>query len=261
LRSLRCCGGKRTRARSWRTRTAAARAAALLTQRQRNRRVLLLRACALASSLTLTPARRRQGGLRAAAAPLLPAPRRAAKPPGFAATAVLLPCLLAVAAAVAHPHAHPHDAAPWRPGPLRSRGGPGPGGIALCGDASRPEWAADLGAALGWLSAACYASSRVSQLARNAARASAEGLSPAMFALAIAGNSLYAASVALRLRGVADAARAAPWLAGSLGVLCLDGVLVAQALRAAAAARAVVAAAGEASEQEGGYAPPAAPGS
>jgi hypothetical protein len=167
---------------------------------------------------------------------------------------VLLPCLLAVAAAIAHPH----DAAPWRPGPLRSRGGPGPGGIALCGDASRPDWAADLGAALGWLSAACYASSRLSQLARNAARASAEGLSPAMFALAIAGNSLYAASVALRLRAVADAARAAPWLAGSLGVLCLDGVLVAQALRASAQARA---AEREASERESGYAPPAEPGS
>jgi hypothetical protein len=199
------------------------------------------------------------------APPAAAAPRRArgAPPP---AAAALLPCLLSLLAASA--------AALAAPGAARA-GAPLP--PALCGAAARPAWAVTAGAALGWLSAACYASSRLSQLSRNRARRSAVGLSPAMFALAIAGNALYAASVALRLRAWRDAARAAPWLAGSLGVLCLDAVLVAQACAAAAGAAAeeAEAAAGEAEdgaargaeacEGDGeGYAPPplvAPPGS
>ena len=50
-----------------------------------------------------------------------------------------------------------------------------------------------------------------------------------MFALALAGNGFYASSVLLRARTPADVARAGPWLAGSLGVMCMDAVLLAQA--------------------------------
>ena len=119
----------------------------------------------------------------------------------------------------------------------RARGGPGPGAASFCGAARRPAWASRLGAAAGWASAAAYAGSRMSQLARNAARRSAAGLAPGMFALALGGNGAYAASVLLRARSAADVARAAPWLAGSLGVMCMDAVLLAQALAAARHAR------------------------
>jgi hypothetical protein len=208
-----------------------------------------------------------QDGLHAATAPLLPpaAPAahghaRRAKP--TLASAALLPCLfLCAALAAASPHDHGTPA-------LHARGGPGPvpHPPSLCGAAPRPPWASALGDALGWASAAAYAASRVSQLRRNAARAAgAEGLAPAMFALAIAGNALYAASVLLRLNGTfADVARAAPWLAGSLGVLAMDAVIVGQARAAQKRAEAAEAADvdddgdGGAAEAGEGYAPPPA---
>ncbi len=149
--------------------------------------------------------------LREAAAPLLGGRG------GRRGLGALLPVLLCVALAAAV------EAGP------RARGGPGPGAAAFCGAARRPGWASQVGVALGWVSAACYAGSRLSQLARNAARRSAAGLAPGMFALALAGNGFYASSVLLRARTPADVARAAPWLAGSLGVMCLDAVLLAQA--------------------------------
>jgi hypothetical protein len=207
--------------------------------------------------------------LRAAAAPLLAPPQRRAKPStSSAASAALLPALLLCAAlAAAHPQPQPLPHTPS----LHTRGGPAPrpGPPSLCGASPRPPWATALGDTLGWASAAAYAASRVSQLRRNASRGAdgASGLSPAMFALAIAGNGLYAASVLLRLSGTfADVARAAPWLAGSLGVLALDGVIVRQARAAEARGAAAEAAADgddgdDGGAEEGrGYAPPAAVG-
>jgi len=172
--------------------------------------------------------------LREAAAPLLGGAARGRRAPG---AATLLPALLCVCLAVASEallQQQQHEQIRGHHGHLgpRTRGGPGPGAAAFCGAARRPSWASQLGSAAGWLSALCYAASRCSQLLRNAQRRSAAGLAPAMFALALAGNGLYAASVLLRARGGADVRRAAPWLAGSLGVMAADAVLLAQALHA-----------------------------
>ena len=85
------------------------------------------------------------------------------------------------------------------------------------------------GLAVAWVSAAFYLGSRVSQLAKNATRGSAEGLALSMFGSAIAANLFYAASIVLRARNAADLAAAAPWLAGSLGTIALDVAIFGQA--------------------------------
>ena len=79
------------------------------------------------------------------------------------------------------------------------------------------------------MSAAFYLGSRCSQLTKNWARRSVEGLAVSMFATAISANLLYGASVLARSHGPADFAAAAPWLAGSLGTVVLDCLILAQA--------------------------------
>eukprot|EP00955_Chlamydomonas_euryale_P098253 365130-Chlamydomonas_euryale.AAC.4 len=55
-----------------------------------------------------------------------------------------------------------------------------------------------LGTAMGYLSMCLYLSSRISQIAKNAARQSAEGLSLAMFCLAVTANMCTGCSILLR---------------------------------------------------------------
>ena len=129
----------------------------------------------------------------------------------------------------------------------RTQGGPGV--VPPCGGGSHSH--EHIGMLLGWLSAACYLASRVSQLRKNAARGEAggSGLAFTMFATAVLANGLYGTSVLLRLIASGgrpgDWAHAAPWLAGSLGVMLLDIVLSTQALRAASRGGGDAAAAGE----------------
>jgi hypothetical protein len=114
------------------------------------------------------------------------------------------------------------------------------------------------GAALAWLSAVFYLSSRVSQLVKNirtarraeagAAGASSEGLSPLMFGTAVLANTLYGTSVLLRVGTREDVGQAMvdalPWLFGSLGCCAMDVVIATQAVRAGRRAQ----------QQAGGYA-------
>ena len=110
----------------------------------------------------------------------------------------------------------------------------GPDGPPLCGAGVRSVAEAWVGSSLAWGSALCYLSSRLSQLRKNTQRTEgAQGLSSAMFATAVVANGLYGVSVLLRLSGgAADLRSAAPWLAGSLGVMVLDVVIAAQACAA-----------------------------
>lgn len=120
--------------------------------------------------------------------------------------------------------------------------------------------------------------SRVSQIARNLRRRSAEGLAPGMFCLAIAGNLSYGAprrpispclprlralslarspnaarlrrppgaSVLLRVHTVPELFSSAPWILGSLGTVALDMCIVGQTMAFAPSARAGGGAGGEA---------------
>jgi len=119
------------------------------------------------------------------------------------------------------PPPQPERAPPSPPPPLPSR---------------TPRHSAGL--ALAWASSGLYLGSRVSQLTKNAARGSADGLALSMFGAAIAANTMYGASILLRARGEGDVAASAPWLAGSLGTILLDCAIFAQA-RALAARTAV----------------------
>ena len=115
----------------------------------------------------------------------------------------------------------------------------GPAGLPLCGAGVRSVAEAWVGSSLAWGSALCYLGSRVSQLRKNTQRTEgAQGLSSAMFATAVVANGLYGVSVLLRLSGgAADLRSAAPWLAGSLGVMVLDVVIAAQACAAQRSSR------------------------
>lgn len=187
-------------------------------------------------------------------AALLPPPHRRPPHPRARVRRALvlgLCCAFAVGllvASLSSPHAFnpsssssSSDAAPdatRRFGRVGSKGG-GPSEVPFC-DAPRPLRGRDALTAhgLAWLSAASYVGSRLFQLRHSSGECGADGLSPLMFTTAVAANALYGASVALRTHSAAEAERAAPWLLGSWGVLCLDCVLAGRAHRAAAARRA-----------------------
>lgn len=84
------------------------------------------------------------------------------------------------------------------------------------------------GTALGYTSSALYLTSRLSQIARNAARRSVEGLAISMFLCACAANSLYGASILIRSYTWAELRSSLPWLIGSLGTVALDLTIFAQ---------------------------------
>ena len=84
------------------------------------------------------------------------------------------------------------------------------------------------GTALGYCSSALYLTSRLSQIAKNAARGSAEGLAISMFLCAIAANSLYGASILIRSYTWPELRSSLPWLIGSLGTVALDAAIFLQ---------------------------------
>lgn len=92
-----------------------------------------------------------------------------------------------------------------------------------------------------------YLSSRLPQIYLNWSRRSVEGLAIGMFVCALAANLCFGVGILLRAHSVHALIQQAPWIIGSLGTLCLDGVIVCQfavfsKTRMAAVAAAVAAA-------------------
>ena len=85
------------------------------------------------------------------------------------------------------------------------------------------------GTALGYISTVMYLSSRVSQIAKNAARKSAEGLSLIMFLMTVTANCCTGCSILLRLAGLEALRQQLPWLAGAFGTVGLDLTIAWQA--------------------------------
>eukprot|EP00897_Mesotaenium_endlicherianum_P004769 jgi/Mesen1/431/ME001000S10635 len=102
--------------------------------------------------------------------------------------------------------------------------------MAMCGTSNSVWWIKHTGLVLGWVSAAFYLGSRVSQISQNYQRKSAEGLSLAMFMCAFCANIAYGAAILLRADGWATLVGKAPWLLGSFGTLSLDVTIYLQAL-------------------------------
>lgn len=128
--------------------------------------------------------------------------------------------------------------APWRvaggdtPGAalLAHRGGRHRGDATMCGTSNNVSWVKKVGTFLGWGSAVFYLGSRVAQIVRNQQRASAEGLSEAMFLCAFCANLTYGAAILLRAKSWYALVGKVPWLLGSMGTLSLDVTIFCQAL-------------------------------
>eukprot|EP00669_Euglena_mutabilis_P011036 TRINITY_DN5715_c0_g1_i2.p1 TRINITY_DN5715_c0_g1~~TRINITY_DN5715_c0_g1_i2.p1 ORF type:complete len:215 (+),score=40.12 TRINITY_DN5715_c0_g1_i2:386-1030(+) len=87
---------------------------------------------------------------------------------------------------------------------------------------------AAVGVYLGWVSGAVYLLSRLPQIWQNHTTKQVDDLSPYLFILAAVGNLTYAASI-LAVSLAPDWIRMqAPFLAGSLGTVAFDVVLLAQ---------------------------------
>ena len=99
------------------------------------------------------------------------------------------------------------------------------------------------GTALGYIATVMYLSSRVSQIAKNAARRSAEGLSLIMFLLTMMANCCTGLSILLRLGSTDALKQQLPWLAGAFGTVGLDMTIALQSRMYQRSAAAAVAAA------------------
>ena len=107
--------------------------------------------------------------------------------------------------------------------------GPGNGtGLPKCDARSpQPAWVGHVGIILGWVSAVLCLNSRIPQIWKNYRRRAVDGLSWVMFFCAVMGNVTYALGVFLR--DVPKALLAAlPFLVGSVGTICLDGIILIQ---------------------------------
>lgn len=91
-----------------------------------------------------------------------------------------------------------------------------------------PPWQAALSASLGYVSGVLYLSSRISQIAKNRSRRSAEGLAPAMFTVAVIANTTFGSSLILRATSASELVTQIPWILGSLGTVLLDAVILTQ---------------------------------
>ncbi|XP_073512301.1 lysosomal amino acid transporter 1 homolog [Phyllobates terribilis] len=90
-----------------------------------------------------------------------------------------------------------------------------------------------VGCAIGSVSSMFYLGSRVPQIVTNFRRRSTEGLALSLFCMVIVGNLTYGLSILLKNpdHGQAEAnyiLHHLSWLVGSLGVMCLDVVIITQ---------------------------------
>ena len=106
--------------------------------------------------------------------------------------------------------------------------GGGAGRALLTATAKSSEHELLVGTVLGWSMTGIYLCGRVPQIMRNWQRGSVEGLSIAMFLLAIAGNSTYFASIVVRSTAWEDIKPNLPWLVDAALCLVLDFVIYAQ---------------------------------
>ncbi|GIL75733.1 hypothetical protein Vretimale_15280 [Volvox reticuliferus] len=86
------------------------------------------------------------------------------------------------------------------------------------------------GTVMGYLSTCFYLASRVSQIRKNLARRSTEGLSPVMFVLTMSANMCTGVSIVLRLRSLEQVKEQLPWMCGTFGTIALDMTLFYQAI-------------------------------
>ncbi|KAG6551353.1 hypothetical protein Mapa_007139 [Marchantia paleacea] len=99
----------------------------------------------------------------------------------------------------------------------------------LCEESFRSPWVKSVGAWLGWASSGLYLGSRISQIALNRRRQSADGLSLAMLTCAACANSCMGISILMRSESWNELGAKAPWLLGSLGTVSMDIFIVFQA--------------------------------
>ncbi|KAL1920193.1 uncharacterized protein VTP21DRAFT_1339 [Calcarisporiella thermophila] len=81
---------------------------------------------------------------------------------------------------------------------------------------------------LGWVSTVLYIASRIPQILKNARERSCEGLSALMFLFMVLGDLTYCLSILLFSTEARYLALNLPWIAGSLGTLVFDFVILAQ---------------------------------
>jgi uncharacterized protein with PQ loop repeat len=105
------------------------------------------------------------------------------------------------------------------------------GGDGGGGDGGNPPWMVAVGTTLGWVSSVLYLASRLSQIYKNYTRQSAEGLAFAMFVMAACANLCTGTGILLRTFTLQELADQGPWLAGSLGTITLDMIILSQSLK------------------------------
>ncbi|KAG2439591.1 hypothetical protein HXX76_004943 [Chlamydomonas incerta] len=84
------------------------------------------------------------------------------------------------------------------------------------------------GTVMGYLSTCFYLASRLSQIKKNIARRSTEGLSPVMFMLTMTANLCTGISIVVRLRSMTQLQDQLPWMCGTFGTIALDCTLLYQ---------------------------------
>jgi hypothetical protein len=103
-------------------------------------------------------------------------------------------------------------------------------GLTASEGASESYWTSKefVGAVMGWVMTCIYLSSRIPQIIRNIQRGSCEGLSLAMFLLAIGGNATFAAQILFRDYHWSAIKNNIAWLVDCILCLILDMVILGQ---------------------------------
>lgn len=122
---------------------------------------------------------------------------------------------------------------------INDSGNPSTGALAttaLVGTASATDWARPykkdqvVGSIFGWIATVIFTVSRVPQIVQNVKQQAVDNLSPFYFVLSISGNFTYSFSVFLRSLESNYLWKQAPFIAGSLGPLACDFIVLFQML-------------------------------
>lgn len=110
------------------------------------------------------------------------------------------------------------------------------GTAVLVGTASATDWAKPyqkdqlVGSIFGWIATVIFTVSRLPQIVQNAKQKAVDNLSPFYFILSISGNFTYSFSVFLRSLESDYLWKQAPFIAGSIGPLACDLIVLIQML-------------------------------